>query len=175
MRELVNSTGSKIRSVVICLLGCLFFVACQKQAKITLEDVPDENMISTPTDSVVYTEEELNEESSVIAKVEVMDELSSENSLTDFSEEYGMVTRFCAVRSVRLLELYKDDGKLSVGDEFKVQESCAIYEADGEYFQETMDEILPLKKGETYILYVDDGADTMSGEPGILRSSSVEK
>lgn len=96
--------------------------ACQKQTHITSDDVPEENKISTPTDRVIYTDEELQTESSIIAKVEVLDELSSENSLTEFSKEYGMVIRFCAVRSVRVRDVYKSDGELSVDDEFQIQE-----------------------------------------------------
>lgn len=157
------------KSVIFFVISMLAILsACESKANITSKDVPEKNRISTPTDRVIYTDEELQEESSIIAKVQVMDELSSKNSLTDYSEEYKMVTRFCSVRSVRILELIKGDGELSVGDEIQVQEDCAIYEADGEYFQETMDDILPLQKGQTYILYIDDGGATMNGKPAIL-------
>ncbi len=135
---------------------------------IYLEDVPEHNQISSDTDCVIYTDEELETEASIIAKVEVLDELSSKNSLKEYNEGYGMVIRFCAVRSVRILEVYKDNGDLSVGDEFQVQESCAIYEQDGEYYYETQDDIQPLKKGAEYTLYLDDGIDNMSGKPAIM-------
>lgn len=167
MKKFKKIIENKRKKLFIFTMICIILVlcACQKQVYITSEDVPEENKISTPTDRVIYTDEELQAESSIIAKVEVMDELSSENSLTEFSKEYGMVISFCAVRSMRILDIYKNDGELSVGDEFQVQEDCAIYETDGEYFMETMDDILPLQKGEIYLLYLDDGSDTMSGKP----------
>ena len=68
--------------------------------------------------------------------------------------------------------VYKDNGKLSAGDEFQVQESCAIYDQDGEYYYETMDDIQPLKKGAEYILYLDSGADNMSGKPAIMSENN---
>lgn len=170
MKKFKRIIENKSKKLVICSMICIIMVlcACQKKTHITSEDVPEENKISTPTDRVIYTDEELQIESSVIAKVEVMDELSSENSLIEFSKEYGMVINFCAVRSVRVLDVYKSDGELYVADEFQIQEDCAIYKTNDEYFQETMDDILPLQKGQTYLLFLDDGADTMSGKPAIM-------
>lgn len=149
--------------VILCACG-----SNEQQAKITSADIPKENKLSYVAEFVTFPYEELKEESSIIAKVEVLDELSSENSLTDYNEEYGMVIRFCAVRSVRILEVYKSDGELSAGDELQIQESCAIYEMDGEYYQDTMDDTPPLQKGDTYILFLDDGTENMSGKPSII-------
>lgn len=159
--------------VLSAILGIGFYFGVKINAKfisktIYLEDIPEHNRISSYTDSVIYSGKELEREASIIAKVKVLDELSSKNSLTDYHQGYGMVVRFCAVRSVRILEIYKDNGKLSVGDEFQVQESCAIYGQDGEYYYETMDDIQPLKKGAEYTLYLDSGADNMSGKPAIM-------
>ncbi len=137
-----------------------------------LEDVPEDNRISSDTDSVIYTRKEMENEASIIVKVEVLDELSSKNSLTEYHEGYGMVIRFCALRYVRILEVYKNNGDLSVEDEFQVQESCAIYEQDGEYYYETQDDIPPLKKGTKYTLYLDNGIENMSGKPAIMNGSN---
>lgn len=170
---------NKVNKYFIFLVICMqvIFCACGKltnqeeqeiQTKITSADVPQENEISSCGDYATFPYEELKEEAEIIAKVEVLDELSSENSLTGYSEEYGMVVRFCAVRSVRALEVYKGDGELSDGDEFQVQESCAIYESDGEYYQEIINDVPPLQKGETYILFLDQGSENMSGKPTII-------
>lgn len=159
--------------VITAILGIIIYLGIHNNKKfisktVYFDDVPEHNRISSDTDCVIYTDEELETEASIIAKVEVLDELSSKNSLKEYHKGYGMVIRFCAVRSVRILEVYKDNGKLSAGDEFQVQESCAIYEQDGEYYYETMDDIQPLKKGAEYILYLDSGADNMSGKPAIM-------
>lgn len=170
MKKIMKGIKKQWKLSVLCFMFCLqlFFCSCGKDAKITSSDIPNENKISIQTDKVIYTDEELKEESAIIAKVEVLDELSSENSLTDYNEEYGMVIRFCAVRSVRVLEVYKNDRELAAGDELQIQESCAIYEMDGEYYQDTMDDIPPLQKGDTYILFLDDGTENMSGKPSII-------
>lgn len=157
--------------ILSCTYMQIILCACgsnEQQAKVTSADIPKENKLSCVAEFVTFPYEELKEESSIIVKVEVLDELSSENSLTDFSEEYGMVIRFCAVRSVRVLEVYKNDRELSAGDELQVQESCAIYKMDGEYYQDTMDDTPPLQKGDTYILFLDDGTENMSGKPSII-------
>lgn len=166
---------SKIKKgMVLSWILCLpiFFCACagqKTQVKVTLDDIPRENRLSADAEYITYQYEDLKEEAVTIAKVEVLDELSSENSLAEYYEEYGMVVRFCAVRSVRALEVYKTDGDLSAGDEFQVQECCAIYEIDGEYYQDTLDDTPPLQQGETYLLFLNNGgADTMSGKPGII-------
>lgn len=166
---------SKIKkSIVLSWILCLqiLFCACggqKTQAKVTVDDIPKENRFSADAEYITYQYEELKEEAVTIAKVEVLDELSSENSLAEYYEEYGMVVRFCAVRSVRALEVYKTNGDLSAGDEFQVQECCAIYEMDGEYYQDTLDDTPPLQKGETYLLFLNNGGtDTMSGKPGII-------
>lgn len=169
-----------IMSTVISLaaiLGISIYFGIQKNANfsdkiIYLKDVPENNRISSDTDSVIYSRKELETEASIIVKVEILDELSSKNSLIEYHEGYGMVIRFCAVRSARILEVYKDNGKLSDKDEFQVQESCAIYEQDGEYYYEVQDDVPPLEKGTKYILYLDDGIENMSGRPAIMSGSN---
>lgn len=151
---------------LLCLQLCIF--SCGKSVKVTSADIPKENKLSCVAEFVTFPYEELKEESAIIAKVEVLDELSSENSLTDYDEGYGLMIRFCAVRSVRVLEVYKNDRELAVGDELQVQEPCAIYKLDGEYYQDTMDDTPPLQKGDTYILFLDDGTENMSGKPSII-------
>jgi hypothetical protein len=171
--------GNNVNKYFIFLFICmqLVFCACGKQTdqenqeiqtKITSADVPQKNKISSDAEYVTFSYEELKNEAAIVAKVEVLDELSSENSLINYNEEYGMVVSSCAVRSVRVLEVYKNNGELSEGNEFQVQESCAIYELDGEYYQETMDDTPSLEKGETYILFLDDGKESMSGKPSIV-------
>lgn len=157
--------------ILLCICTQMVLCACgsnEQQAKVTSADIPKENKLSCVAEFVTFPYEELKEESAIIAKVEVLDELSSENSLTDYNEEYGMVIRFCAVRSVRVLEVYKNDRELAAGDELQIQESCAIYEMNGEYYQDTMDDTPPLQKGDTYILFLDDGTENMSGKPSII-------
>lgn len=170
---------NKLNKYFIFLVICMQITicACGKpgnqenkdiQAKITSADILQENKVSSDMDFVTFSYEELKEEAAIVAKVEVLDELSPENSMTNYSEEYGMVISSCAVRSVRALEVYKSNGDLSAGDEFQVQESCAIYELNGEYYQDTVNDVPPLQKGETYILFLDQGTENMSGKPSII-------
>lgn len=152
---------------ILFLCTQIFLCACgvQKAQKVTANDIPAENKLSADAEYITYQYEDLKEAAVTIVKAEVLDELTSENSLSEYDEDYGMVVRFCAVRSLRALEVYKGD--LSAGDEFQVQECCAIYEVDGEYYQDTLDDTPPLRQGGTYILFL-NGGDTMSGKPGII-------
>lgn len=170
---------NKINRFFVFLVICMqiTFCACGKpvnqeneeiQTKIISVDVPQKNIISSDMDFVTFSYGELKAEAAIVAKVEVLDELSPENSITNYSEEYGMVISSCAVRSVRVLEVYKSNGDLSEGDELGVQESCAVYESDGEYYQERVNDVPPLQKGGTYILFLDHGTENMSGKPSII-------
>lgn len=134
---------------------------------VKLSNIPKDKRISFDKDVTTYSYEELKERASTIVKVEILDELSSDNSLIEEQEENGM-DKFCAVRSVRALEIYKNTGELSVGDEFQVEECCTVYEQDGEYYQKTINHTPSLEKGGTYILFLDDGADSISGNPCII-------
>lgn len=104
----------------------------------------------------------------MIVKVKVLDELTSENSLTDYEDENGWVTRFCSVRSVQALEFYKNETELLVGDTFSVQQEAAIYLSNGEYFMNSLNGEAPLIKEHTYILYLQEADTSMSGELVIM-------
>ncbi len=134
---------------------------------ITESDIPDENKVSALAEYATYNYEGLKDKAVSIVKVEVLDELSLENSMVDCNEESGFPMRFCAVRKAEVLEVYKGDEELKPGDTISVQENTAIYEYNGEYYQTSIDDVQSLQKGGRYILFLNSGKN-MSGNPGIV-------
>lgn len=139
---------------------------------VKLSNIPKDKRISFDKDFTTYSYEELKEKASTVVKVEILDELSSDNSLTDKQEEIDEIDKFCALRSVRALEIYKNSGELSAGDEFQVEECCAVYEQEGKYYQKTINHTPSLEKGKTYILFLDDGVDSLSGNPRLVSNEN---
>ncbi len=137
---------------------------------VKISNIPKDKRISFDADFTTYSYEELKEKASTIVKVEILDELSSENSLTEKQE--NETDNFCAVRSVRALEIYKNSGELSTGDEFQVEECCTVCEQDGEYYQKTLNHTPPLEKGGTYVLFLNDGENSQSGNPRMVSNAN---
>lgn len=159
-----------IAIVAICIIGVgVYHLQTGKQSseKISSADIAKENKVSVDGDYVTYDYKELKENASAIVKVEVLDELSSSNSLVDYNASFATPVRFCAARSVKVSEVYKSGIGLHAGDVISVQEGSAICKENDTYMQLTLDGTPPLEKGETYILFLEDG-DTMSSYPAIM-------
>ncbi len=133
-----------------------------------LKDLTQDQIFYSDGDFVDFTYDELREHAVSVVKAEVTDDLTSANSMSHMDED-GCVTSFCSVRTVKLLDVYKDSVGYSAGDEIKVQDWAAIFEENGEMH---MDSYVsePLIKGNTYILYLENGS-TMSGNPCIISGS----
>ncbi len=140
----------------------------QENEVITVENIAPERILNSDAMYWGYTYEELKESSDAIAKVKVLDDLTSENSFADYDDENGWVIRFCSARSVQALEFYKNETDLWVGDVFRVQQNAAIFPSNGEYFMDSLNGEEPLVRGETYILYLQKDSIAMSGELVIM-------
>lgn len=140
----------------------------QENEVITVENIAPERILNSDAMYWGYTYEELKENADVIVKVKVLDDLTSGNSLADYENETGWVIRFCSARSVQVLELYKNETELSVGDTFLVQQEAAIYLSNGEYFMNSLNGEMPMLRDNTYILYLQKADTSMSGELVIM-------
>ncbi len=67
-----------------------------------------------------------------------------------------------------MLELYKNETELSVGDAFLVQQEAAIYLSNGEYFMNSLNGEMPMLRDNTYVLYLQKADTSMSGELVIM-------
>ncbi len=132
---------------------------------VSLKDLTQDQIFYSDGDFVDFTYEDLKKHAVSIVKAEVTDELTSENSMSHMDED-GYVTSFCSVRTVKLLDVYQDSAGYSAGDEIKVQDWSAIFEENGEMHMDSYGP-KPLIKGDTYILYLENGS-TMSGSPCII-------
>lgn len=114
----------------------------------TIEDIP------VICDFVKQDYEELKTDAKIIAKVEVLDDLSEDSGIVEKSGE--SILSFVSKRSIRVLEYYKNTPNQEA-TEMVVLENAAII--DSKYFHpEGCD---TLKKGKIYILFMSD--ETASG------------
>lgn len=114
----------------------------------TIEDIP------VICDFVKQDYEELKADAKIIAKVEVLDDLSEDSGIVEKSGE--SILSFVSKRSIRVLEYYKNTPNQEA-TEMVVLENAAII--DGKYFHpEGCD---ALEKGNIYILFMSD--ETASG------------
>lgn len=94
--------------------------------------------------------DELQEDSQVIALVEISDEFKKENSNLTY-DSYGDLMDFYTTRTAKVLELYKDERNIK--DSLEFIEPAAVDE-DGSMV--TIEDYRPLKKGLKCILYLSD-------------------
>ncbi len=135
-------------SLVLAITGC-----GQKNA--ALEDIPVQGSF------VQFSYEDLKETAKIIAKVEVTDDLSAENSFELTDPETGSSGGFYGKRTCKVLEYYKDvTGNFA--DELSFIEAAAII--GNQYLH--MDGYDALQKGHQYIVYLND--DTASGDMSIM-------
>ena len=143
---------------LLATMGCSL-LACGKQDAATsstavgMNDISPENKISSDAAYWGYSFEELQEEADVIARVSVVDELTSENSYTQ-TDDSGLVSYAGSLREVKPLEIYKDNIGLNMDKTFLVQDDAAIYLSNGEYYYEALNDAIPLVKDDTYLLYL---------------------
>ena len=139
----------------ILIFICVFSLGGCKDKEQALEDIP---MMGN---HVVFNYDELTEHAKIIAKVEMTDELTAENSFSLNDPETGSMGGFYGKRTCKVLEYYKDTtGQYS--EELSFIEAAAIME--DKYFH--IDEYETLKKGNEYILFLSD--DTASGDMSIM-------
>lgn len=154
--------------IAFLLMGICGCGGKENTTVVTSDDIPKENVVSADAEFITYEYEELKDRAAAIIKVEVLDELTSSNSMSEYSDVLQGVVSFCSMRKVKVLDVYKDNNSgLSVGDEIEIQDDSAIYEENGEYYQDTLDDTPALEKGSVYLIFLSDG-DTMSGKPAII-------
>lgn len=161
---------------LLCML-CLTATSCgesqsaQKDTVITVADIASDHQLSSDALYWEFSYEELQEKADVIAKVQVLDELSSANSYTQ-ADENGLIASFCSAREVQPLEFYKNSIGLDESQPFLVQEDAAIYLSNGEYFYDSLNDQTPLVKGDTYILYLQKQDNAIEGTLVIMSGAN---
>ncbi len=168
----------KVISVVLLCAMCCCLISCNKKQAdkevVKLDDISQNHRINSDAVYWPFSFDELQEEADVIARVQVMDELTSDNTHVQKDDE-GHVALVCSAREVKLLEAYKDTIGLTADSTFLVQDDAGIYLSDGEYIYSTINDAVPLVKGDTYILYLQKQANSiedilviMSGYNGMI-------
>lgn len=159
-------------SMAMCIITSL--AACTSDRSRSTEAIKEQ---ITQADMEIFDYEALKERAKVIVKVSVMDALTEQNSrfLYDEYDDAHPVIDYYALRSVRIIETYKDELNLTK-DEIHVAEAAAM-EDSTLYHYEGYE---PLKKGNAYILFL--GNDTepkhlsiISCENGKVNLDHIEK
>lgn len=109
--------------------------------------------------------EELKNSSEVIALVEVLDDLTKDNSVINYAKKSPTIQGFYGRREVRVLKYYKDQCKL--GDTLSIIEPSAITK-NNEYLH--CEEYEQMFKGNKYIVFLSD--KTASRELSVLSGNN---
>ncbi len=141
-------------TLILILILSLSLAGCAK-------DLPDVEDVPMAGDHAVFDYEQLKDHAKIIAKIEVTDSLSQENSFTLNDPETGSMGGFYGKRTGRVLEYYKDStGEFS--EELSFIEAAAI--VDDRYLH--IEGYESLKKGNEYVVFLSDG--TASGDMSII-------
>lgn len=145
--------------IIVFMLGCLSLCSCGTD-KTDLSKLED---ISIACDMAEYNFQELEKEADIVAKIEVLDDLTPENSEVAYIdlEDERFITSAISRRKLKVIEYYKnnsgeDKTQLSVIDGAAIVENC-LYHNEGYY---------PLEKGGIYIVFLSN--DTASGEYSLI-------
>lgn len=107
----------------------------------------------------------LKSSSEVIALVEVLDDLTKDNSIINYAKKSPTIEGFYGRREVRVLKYYKDEGNL--GDTLSIIEPAAITKKDEYLHCEGYEQMV---KGNKYIVFLSD--KTASRELSVLSGNN---
>ncbi|MCR5700687.1 MAG: hypothetical protein K6G76_00900 [Lachnospiraceae bacterium] len=147
-------------SLLVLLLCACNREDVEKDNQIDISQLED---VSIESDFVYFKYSDLERDASIIAKVEVIDDLTANNSLTDYMNVEGDTYLINAMskRKIRILEYYKNDSGKEQST-MEIIEGAAI--VGKQFFHD--EEYTPLEKGKTYILYLSN--ETSSGEYSLM-------
>lgn len=148
-----------LQFLVITLWGCGTDEVIMDLSK--LEEV------SLETDMQYFDYNNLEKEADIIAKVIILDNLTSENSMANYMDvgKESYLVSALSKRSVRVLEYYKNNSGTDA-EELEVLEGAAV--VGNQYIHDEGYE--PLKQGKVYIIYLSN--ETASGEYGLISGSN---
>ncbi len=153
----------KLRGALYLMLLCVIMTAISYTSEFHLEPL---QVVDCHGLMMEFDYNELKDYADVIAKIQVLDDLREDNSMVDVSSE-GYITRFCGVRQVKVIEIWKNTLNRDIKDTLAVQELCAICRDGENKIQLIVNEREPLERGEEYILFL-SGRYSMSGELSIV-------
>lgn len=162
-----------ILSIIICMVASL--AACSSDTKQTTNEAVKEHI--TQADMELFDYEALKEKAKVVVKVSVMDDLTEQNSrfIYDEYDDDHPILDYYALRKVQISEIYKDELNI-VKDKISIAEAAAM-EDKTVYHYEGYE---PLKKGGSYILFLDNDTEPkhlsiISCENGRVDLDHIEK
>ena len=152
---------SKILTGALIAMMSFSVFACGEPNASSLGNLED---VAVQGDCIQYDYDELKAEAKVIAKVEVMDDLTEANSHLTYDEqlEHPAVSDFYATRKVKLIDVYKTSLELPDNGEIEIIERTAV--ADGQYLH--VEGYSAMEKGQTYLVFLSD--ETASGELSVI-------
>lgn len=154
----------RIIGILLILMTVILTTSCQQKTdeQTGLEEV------SVATDYQQFAYEELKKKAVVIATIEIVDELSEQNSHVNYDEyatDGNYTIDFNAMRKAKIIDIYYGKG-FSVGDTMEVLEPAAI--SEGKYLHSEGYE--KLEKGGIYLVFLSNR--TASGEYGLISASN---
>lgn len=120
--------------------------------------------VTSQGDFIQYDYDELKSASKVIAKVEVMDDLTESNSHLTYDEqlEQPLISEYYASRKVKLIDVYKSSVQLPADGELEIIELAAV--TAGQYLH--AEGYSAMEKGQTYVVFLSD--DNASGNLSVI-------
>ena len=163
-RQTKGEQDEKMKRILITLLLLCLLATCLTACAGATEESEEGDEITIEVDFTEFEYDLLKNATLVLARVEVLDDLSEENSVTETGEK---ATAY-SMRKIRILDVYKDNSskKYKKGDEIAVMESTAII--DGKYVHAKGYD--KLAKGKKYILFMSDKSE--SGKYSIISGNN---
>lgn len=152
---------SKILTGTLVVAMAISLFACGDQDTSALGKLED---VSVQGDCIQYDYDELKAASKVIAKVEIMDDLTETNSHLTYDEqlEQPVVSDFYSTRKVKLIDVYETSLELPENGEIEIIERTAV--TDGQYLH--AEGYSAMEKGKTYVVFLSD--ETASGDLSVI-------
>lgn len=160
----------QIKKFLIYIVAIIPFIA------VCTIDLPlkGNNEIAVAGSIEEFDYKELKEKSSVIALVEVIDDLTSENSVINLLDDSMSISGFYGKRDVKVIKYYKDDR--GYGESLKIIEPAIVTE-DNEYIH--LEEYEKMERGNKYIVFLSDETESgnlsiISGNNGKINISNID-
>lgn len=160
-----------MKYVNVLLLSTILFISLLFGCNKSDHETEFKNIVNSHGSFIVYSLEDLQEEALVIARVKVLDSISSENSHMMHSNVGGMtgIGGFYSERRVEVIEYYKNELDPNA-KELVIRDAVAL-EEDGTLH--TINENRPIEKDADYIVfltyaYEDVGLGIMSADNGVF-------
>lgn len=152
----------EIKKCLVCILAIVPFIAIYM---IDLSPKANNNPISISGSFQEFNYEELKQNSSVIALVEITDNLTNENSVINLLEDSITISGFYGKRTAKVIKYYKNTN--GYGENLTIIEP-AIITKENQYIH--LEDYEKMECGNKYIVFLSDS--TESGNLSIISGNN---